>query len=581
MVIKLIYNMQACIDSLNTYFKNKASFYNLGRWNNNDKKPADLIVELNKLNYNFTKKDFDNYLVNATYQKKNSYITYKPHYESAEWENSIKIMFTKCTPTDKQISHLISCYRPGAYYNKFIWVDALVTRNYKFTDDQKQQLVKIGYDVGKIYSTGIVTLEELKNVVTSAMNQKTDISKLKEIVQKNKLAYDDDFIESLLHHHPERYYNDIIKRYHTIMDVFFNDNVIKITENINNLLVKNNLDTTTIQYFLDKGLVPNKDLFAYCATLQNGIINILTMHIKFALPLTIEIINSMMTQYNEYRDSNIKYLESIGYEKILLDKMEINGRYGYKTFNYVPLMNDKNIVPNKETFNIACMKHNQELFDYCISHKMIPKKEQLIIALETTSDDKGIQFVNKLLCYKIIPDSECLGFIGEQSTEMSKSLITLLMKFGYKPSINDVKKFIEHRINIDNLDNLGFKYDDNMYYLCHIYNNWQYDDKFKLKNDKILGLRQLCRKQGTSDTQVREYMKENNVKLDYYCLEHALKINKYLADWMFEEFKCKPTPTTFYWITYRLAGSSYDTQLYHQLLDIYKIDDAYLSTPIH
>ena len=72
--------MQGYIDSLNNYYKDKSSFYKFIRINNNVTSPSDLIVALNKLNYNFTQQDFTKFVANATYQKKNGYINNKPYH---------------------------------------------------------------------------------------------------------------------------------------------------------------------------------------------------------------------------------------------------------------------------------------------------------------------------------------------------------------------------------------------------------------------------------------------------------------------------------------------------------------------
>ena len=134
--------MQTYIDELNNYFKKKDSFYNLCNYMNRRRtviparKPSDIIVDLNNLNYNFTQSDFDNFLVNATYRKKDSYITQKPQFDTINWEKAVKIMFTKFTPNNKQLEHLLSCYKPTTYGNtyEFVWVDALIAKGHNFTD---------------------------------------------------------------------------------------------------------------------------------------------------------------------------------------------------------------------------------------------------------------------------------------------------------------------------------------------------------------------------------------------------------------------------------------------------------------
>lgn len=575
--------MQGYIDSLNNYYKDKSSFYKLFRFNNNITKPSDLIVELNKLNYNFTQQDFTKFLANATFQKKNGYINQKPYYETNNWEEGIKIMFTKCTPTEKQFDHLISCHAPYGHWNKYVWIDALIARKYNFSDKAKLQLAKVGYDMAKIYSNDTVTLEQLMSLVTSNINKKSDITSLKNIVNKNKLTYTNEFIELLLSLYPKQNYNNDFKYFNSILDIFFNDNAIKITNDLINILIKVNADYNIITYFMAKNLVSNDDLIKYCSKTTNCGALIFYMHKTHNLPITNEIFNKLFLQQNNYSGSNIAYLISLGYEKELAEKCEIKNLYANYTFNFIPLMIHLNIKPDEDSFNLSCEQHKQDLFDYCVSHKMIPNKSHLKLALQKTLTEIDLQFINKLLCYKIIPDSDCLIFLDSNVhyPDNSKVVINLLMKYGYKPSINDVKQFMKHNIHLDNLENLGIKFDDEFYYCSHINNKWTYDSNFKLKNEKILGLRQLCRNKNTLKEQVKEYMKTNNVKLDRYCFEHALSNNSVLVDWMINELNCEPTITAHYWLSYNAhRGDVYYTNVYNRLLKIHTIDDAYLSTPI-
>ncbi|ARF11591.1 hypothetical protein Klosneuvirus_2_27 [Klosneuvirus KNV1] len=574
--------MQGYIDSLNNYYKDKSSFYKFIRINNNVTSPSDLIVALNKLNYNFTQQDFTKFVANATYQKKNGYINNKPYHET-NYEEGIKIMFTKCTPNEKQFDHLISCHHPNYQYNKLVWIDALVAKKYNFSDKQKLQLAKVGYDMAKLYSDGTVTLEQLMSLITSNINKKSDITTLKDIVNKNKLTYTNEFIEQLLSMYPKQNYNNDYNYFNSILNIFFNDKNIKITDDLNNILIKIIADYNTINYFIGKNLVPNNDLMKFCSKTTNCGALIFYMHKKHNLQITTEICNKLFLQQNNYIGSNIPYLVTLGYEKELAEKCEIKNPYGNYSLNFIPLMIHLNIIPDEDTFNLSCEQHKQDLFEYCISHKMIPSKKHLKLALHKTLTDVDLQFINKLLCYKIIPDSDCLVFLDTNAyyPDKSKAVITLLMKFGYKPSSDGVKQFMKYNIHLDNLENLGIKFDDEFYYCSHINNNWTYDSHFKLKNEKILGLRQLCRKRDTSKEQVKEYMKTNDVKLDRYCFEHALINNSYLADWMVNELKCEPTITAHYWLSYNTyRGQTNNINIYNKLLEIHKIDNAYLSTPL-
>ncbi|ARF11592.1 hypothetical protein Klosneuvirus_2_28 [Klosneuvirus KNV1] len=583
--------MQPYIDTLNDFYKTKDSFYMLCRYHRRltipSQKPSDLIVKLNSLNYNFTQPDFDNFLINATYQKAGSYITHEPCYDRDNWKKAIEIMFTKFTPNTKQMDHLLSCYKPANKWTEFVWVDALLAKGYNFTDSQKQHLAQCGYDMTNIYNNGTVNIEELQNIVMSVINEKTDIDKLKKIVEKNPLQYSDDFIQWIISKHI--LVNDhSFKQYTNILDIFFNDQYIKIHDKINSFLINNKATFNTIYYFLNKGLIPNQDLMKYCLLIPNCAVAILFMYIKHHMLIDTDIMNNLLSFSSSYYKSYIEELVYLGFDEALIEKCENKWGYQSYTYNMIPFIIHYHIKPDEKTFELACEKHNVELFDHCISHNLIPTKKHLIIALNNTNySNKYTEFINKLLCYKIIPDSDCVNFLNNLPIINNpnyynlycKPIIELFIKFGYKPSFNDIKLFLENNINLDNLEHLGIKYDDNLYYISHITNNWYYDSKFKLNNEKILGLRQLCRK-GSSVDQIKTYMSENNVQLDYYCLEHALITDITLAEWIIEEYKCNIPITTHYLIGKFDVYKDKAKKMYYMLLERNKIDDAYLGTSI-
>lgn len=576
--------MQGYIDALNDFYKQKHSFYKYcsyrRRRNFPEQKPSELIVILNKLGYNFSQQEFDYFLVNATYQKAGSYITKKPYYDETHWKEAITIMFTKFTPNTKQMDHLMSCYKSAnKESNKFIWVDALITKGYNFIDSQKQHLAQCGYDMTTIYNNGIVNIDELKNVIVSVINEKSNIDKLKNIIEKNPLQYSDDFIEWIISKHTlvDDY---LFKKYADVLDIFFNDQYIKISDKINDFLINNKANFNIINYFMEKGLILDQELIKYCSTTHNCIIPIVYMYLKHKIQVDTNIWNNALLHQTTYKTSNIPLFKSLGFDDNLIKQCEESRGYQNYIFHLIPFIIHYQIKPDEQTFELSCTKQNRDLFDYCISHNLIPTKKHLIMALENTNY-YNVEFINKILCYKIIPDSDCVQFLNNPTNynHTRKPIIELFIKFGYRPTMNDIKLFMENNINLDNLENLGIKYDDNFYYISHITNNCYYDSKFKLNNEKILGLRQLCRK-GSSTNQINAYMNENNVQLDYYCLEHALNSDITLAEWIIDEYKCQIPITTHYLIgKFDIYGKK-ARDLYYKILEQYKIDDIYLSTPL-
>ena len=126
------------------------------------------------------------------------------------------------------------------------------------------------------------------------------------------------------------------------------------------------------------------------------------------------------------------------------------------------------------------------------------------------------------------------------------------------------------------LSRFGIKYDEKLYYLSHISNNWHYKDKFVFANEKILGLRTLCQNPKITPEMFDEYLAENNIDPDGYCLEHACQYNKPLATYLLDTLNYIPTITTFYWLNHDIGPKG----AYYRMLDHYKIDDSSLSTKL-
>ena len=555
--------MQVYYDLLKDEFKDKQSFYRtIYTAHNNKIKPSKLIVELNKLGYDFTQSDFDNFIICATYKKGNSYIICKSgdYYDKEnDWGNAIKIMFTKFSPSSKQFNILISCHK--YQHAPKDWIDTLVNRNYAFTEGQKKQLIDIGYDVTNFYkNVAILTVDEIKTMINSIIIGTSNMDIMLKIM-KMDIQYPEDFIDSIL-----MIYKDIPNKIHQhylnlwrILEFYTTDKKLKINDSINDVLVDNKFGWNIIYYFMFKTFNITDKLIEFCASRIEYKILILMMHKQNNIELNTNLMNKMI----KVPPVQIMYYTTV-YEKLV--------EFGYKDYinskalDLTDFMIQYAIVPNEETFKIACENNYENLFDYCTSkYKMLPTSEHLKFALKQSFSP----LINRILCYKIIPDKEHFKL----AIKRGKDIMELLIKFGYVMDRDDVENSLIHEHCVDNLDRFGIKLDEEVYYWSHIYYCWYYKNQFELKDKNTLGLRLLCLDNKTTPEVFDKYVKDNNIEPDGYCLEHACRYNQSLAVHLLKTLKYKPTVTVFYWLQ---TSTAFNT-VYYKMLDQYGVNDAYLS----
>jgi hypothetical protein len=153
------------IKELDTSLPNKSLFVDLvrnGMLNNKsfNKDPLQNIMFLDKHNYNFTQKQFDEFITAITYGK------YNLLRDSRKAINTkiiltTKIMFSKFMPNEKQMTKLINSMDDWHTSNI---CDPLM---YRLTKKQRIRLIDVGYDVGHIYILTMMLVVIMKSLSTS------------------------------------------------------------------------------------------------------------------------------------------------------------------------------------------------------------------------------------------------------------------------------------------------------------------------------------------------------------------------------------------------------------------------------
>lgn len=588
-------------DKLNNFFKNKKIFYEeISTRNFNTKtKFCDTIIKLNELDYHFTEIDFDNFL-NCALHNKGSLLTLKYIGKERLRDKILNILFNQHNPTDIQFDKILSCYHiiNRNTIKSYHWIDIIIKKGHQFNQNQKEQILKIGYCFMKLYENLIISINDLKNILLYAFKGniiKEKINFLEQIIPINQLNYPIDFLNYVL----------------TIATIDDKDQLniiilflkyVKPNEETNSIIInKNILNNTLICSLFNAGLIPTDELMSYFSK-NSKTIHFVFYMIKYDLKFSTDILNNLicknlnfvvpydiflekscykthLTKFKISLKSTKNFLSSLGYQESIIDDcLNDNSIDIFKFFTKM------DILPNELTLEIACFNIYISIFDKCTSkYKLIPNKitlDKILSKLDFKNkvDIENIQhLIIKILCYKIIPDKESMNNLLK-SHNITDNYVELLIKYGLILTFDDIIKLLKKNIFIHNLERFNILYDGNLYFWCHIYDLFplEYFNKFIIEK-KILDLRTLCRNPKTKKEQLDLYLSDNNIKLDGYCLEMACKYNKNLFEHMFRDLKCKSTSNIFYWLS-RYKDVNYE--ILEQVIEINKIDDNYLSKSI-
>lgn len=592
------------INELNDHFKNKNSLCDELSWRSQNKtissNPSDLIIKLDSLGYNFTQKDFDNFIVCSIYKKGRSYIASSP-YSSIKMDNRKKvlnIMFTKFTPSEKQLKLLINCAGSGAND----WIDVLVKRNYTFNDNQQIELIKIGYDVTKLYTNKTdLSLDEIKALVLSVISKKSKCDDLHTITHNNKIEYPSNFITWILSNHsPQNCYNikEYTKIFKEILNVFIKQLNLKFDQDSYTHIYKFN-SCDFVYYCVDNGFIPTDESMIICSKTKSLIELVFYFHNRFGLKLTTEIMNNMLcTQciyickectghysntYSADLDMIKQMLENFGYSNTLIDKAVVNSSAnadsnsesddgdGISIYKFLRLLN---VIPNEETFKLGYMYKRENVVNDCTkTFKMLPTNEHLQLILKNNLINASLDMLNDILCYKILPTKDDFNvFINHHDDNLQA--LELLIKYGLVLDMDDINKALSEGLIINNLERFNIPYDETLYYYCYVHNIFPYDDKMEI-DKKTLALRIMCRTKTTTVDSFIKYIKDNNIMPDKYCFDHTCFYNNELFEHM-SKLGCEPTPTIYYWKG--LSKCHFNHDYFKNFLNLNKMNKEYMQT---
>lgn len=516
------------------------------------------ITKLSELKYNFTQKNFDDFILAAICGKKNSFlvnfVTYNQKIQQLK-NSAINIFFKKFNPNKTQMAKLLACYESRPDGDKY-WVDILVSNNYQFSPDQLSNLQKIGYDLSQIYIHKPVldisnNIYEILLSVTKSNNNPLNFLK---IINNTTINIPADLLDFLLLKYKPADYNiidillAIIKR-------------IKPAENTIKILKQNNIFNFEIhKILLVAGLKPTYELLDFYSENLDRFKKIadkgdylIIFCLNSGINPDLEIFNKLL----------LRTLYLIG------DLNNFKNIYEDKQINIYKLLLAYNIKPNLETLNCILYHFNHPNFnlildDLLLNQNIIPNNNTLDHAIKAYYREDYNSVLQKILNYKIIPNYKNFKLAVKSQYFLNILNILIISGFELKPEYLDY--ILSYEKFIPNLSKYNILHDEKLYFYCHINNYFppEYSQNFNI-DPKILEFRKISKFDsyfgGNSKSNIyysqkdllklsldnlENYMKSNNLKFDRYIMDNLIKSNQKLGLYLIKKYNYSPNILTFY-----------------------------------
>lgn len=564
--------MQQLIDKFRETFKEKGCLFAESKCYSSTlpNSPTSIIIDLHNQGYNFTESDFNTFILRATYTKTRGYFHAPDNwYRNAFPTNrgqAIDILFTKFTPNEKQFKLLFACYskkscsESNGYQD---WFNVLIKKGYIFTDEQIQELSKIGYNTIDILAkSNVITLDNFKAFILSQAKNK-EIYEIKALADKCDIPID--FVDWILLNYRREYgiYGNRRKTIYVIKNII-TALLGKIPVIINSIEHLTWFNCCELIYFcIENGLqLSHIDIVELSNSSEYAEI-LFFLYKKKNFEFTSEIMNNMILsggdaiQTGDIQSSKYRYVSTtncntikkmlleFGYSKNIIDDSIVQANHGDKRIvSMYFLLKNIGVKPDLDTFKNAYNCNKEHIINDCIAnYKMVPTHEHLQITLAKYTD---IHIINKIMHYKIVPSIDDYKlYISNNSCSID--VIELLVNYGLKLTIECVGLALGKKLVIENLDRFNIKYDEELYHICYINNMFPYDELMPT-DVPVFGLRKLCRSEGLTKQKLKKYISENNVKFDNYCFDHICHYNSNLVGTLLNEFKLKATKTMYYWL---------------------------------
>lgn len=472
---------------------------------------SDVIFQLIKNNYKFTNSQFSSFVssichtnknqcwVNNGYKVNNSY--------KRKYLNIITYFFSAFTPNKTQFKSLCKRCDSGQYSMK--WLDTLLKKDFKITDDLVEYLLNTPFNIVNYYNRNNKVIPI--NILILFLNHKDQNrigSSLSALI--NGLTYN--LSANILINYLKLVFT-IPKPSKSIKNVIIsliNKNCL-INGVVVTLITTSNLSDNHIFLILDafisSGKLDKKYLYEIASICSPD--KMLLLYIDNKYTIDINVINSVLKETNKIR-LPLRIRKTM--DPTLFDK---------NIFIISKIFDHFKVIPNLETvhnlLNYAQKNAEyDEIHDLMIKYNIVPTKETLLSAIKTDN----LEIIKLILAYKIDVDNSVFDeFIKNGS---SKEIIEFLIPIGIEINVDRFAQLLNKGIQLDVAylkDSVGTG--EELYYICYIFKIInKYYSWIKLEDSNIMTMRDMFKSKSLED--IKNFMKNNNLKPDRYCMELSL-----------------------------------------------------------
>jgi hypothetical protein len=532
---------------LNKLLKTKKKLFNEKSIFPRNAKLINLLTSLIDKKYEFTQEHFDMFFEQACFKSKWS----TTFFDSGNVDTILNInmyMFNTFEITHKHIDTLLQI----SGYDKFNYLfDILFKKNYKFTIEQYKMLMSTNYynpPITDVINNNTIYAACIDLVTNPLINSATDsnFNKCLKLLENNYTFNDDHFkILLLCLNRSINLNNNLTKNLKLLLNKLLQfDNVDILFAVMCEIKMLNCYSIGIIYYVLNK--------FGYNDTFFNYIMEtVIKSYPKVILKLilkgykiSIDDINNILENKNfiNININEINKYNSIGISSDYLQTYKLANKISLPVINLFTLFN---INPDIKTLNTVCKSGNLDCVNILLGkYEIIPDKNTLDISVNTAN----IELIHKILSYKLTPDSETIKkfdfYRYRSNCKTLHDVMNILIKYGLTITLDDVKHLLTHNFIMEDLERFNIQYDENLYFVCYLSNNYppEYIEKCSI-DQNILTMHKLCRM--GQKTALISFLKEHNLRLDYYCMEILLD-HPAMSSEIIAEYKCMPLEYSIY-----------------------------------
>jgi hypothetical protein len=422
------------------------------------------------------------------------------------------------------------------YYRLNYWLECMFQKKHIFSISELVMLM--GYKITDCGDYDTINNNVVYGVCIGIMRKNKVMSeKYLQIIRDNKEPFNPDYLEL------------VIRIFERDYALFPSDNVW-FKQLLDTLLSECNGDSVFIalmlKYNLNNGIIKIYeyviDNFGYNDELINFIFHnivgfnpsIIFNLIDKGYKLTLNNVSDLIKYKPHFRINPTKYAFTQTFPITTADdKSEIQVHELYKMFNLQPTLNE---------LHIACNKNSKISAFYLMDEfNIIPEKETLDICVSQLN----YELVEKVLHYKLTPDEDTLNKIKGNYSDICPKIIDLLLAHGLVINNSHMNFLMENKIIVYDLERFDIKYDNKLHFLCYLYDFFPDQYVVKMPTDNNLEkLYKLCRSKRLCYSKLKDCIKI--IGLNKYALEYLIIHNAEVARELMKEFNCEPSIITMY-----------------------------------